>query len=141
MRCIPSAPCRASSRSGSAASKRECSPTLRELGIGFVPYSPLGRGFLTGAFVDSGELEQGDWRRTVPRFDQANAADNARIVAVVKRIAAKHDATPAQAALAWVLAQGNDFVPIPGTKRRTYLEENLGAERVRLDAADMLDLD
>jgi len=116
-------------------------PVLRELGIGFVPYSPLGRGFLTGAFANSGELEQGDWRRTVPRFDQANAADNARIVSVVKRVAAKHDATPAQIALAWVLAQGNDVVPIPGTKRRAYLEENLGAERVRLNAADMLDLD
>jgi aryl-alcohol dehydrogenase-like predicted oxidoreductase len=115
-------------------------PVLRELGIGFVPYSPLGRGFLTGAFADSSELAHDDWRRTVPRFDEANAAANARIVAVVKRVAAKHGATPAQIALAWVLRQGNDIVPIPGTKRRTYLEENLGAEGVRLDAADLLDL-
>jgi aryl-alcohol dehydrogenase-like predicted oxidoreductase len=115
-------------------------PVLRELGIGFVPYSPLGRGFLTGAFADSSELAQDDWRRTVPRFDEANAAANARIVAVVKRVAAKHGAKPAQIALAWVLRQGNDIVPIPGTKRRTYLEENLGAEGVRLDAADLLDL-
>ena len=116
-------------------------PALRELGIGFVPYSPLGRGFLTGAFTNSSELEQDDWRRTVPRFDASNAAANARIVAVVKRVAGKHSATPAQVALAWVLAQGNDVVPIPGTKRRTYLEENLGAENVRLDATDLIDLD
>jgi aryl-alcohol dehydrogenase-like predicted oxidoreductase len=116
-------------------------PALRELGIGFVPYSPLGRGFLTGAFTNSNELEQDDWRRTVPRFDASNAAANARIVAVVKRVADKHSATPAQVALAWVLAQGNDVVPIPGTKRRTYLEENLGAENVRLDATDLIDLD
>jgi aryl-alcohol dehydrogenase-like predicted oxidoreductase len=115
-------------------------PVLRQLGIGFVPYSPLGRGFLTGAFANSGELEPDDWRRTVPRFDPANAAANARIVEVVKRVAAKHRATPAQVALAWVLAQGNDVVPIPGTKRRTFLEENLGAGEVRLDAADLLDL-
>jgi aryl-alcohol dehydrogenase-like predicted oxidoreductase len=115
-------------------------PVLRELGIGFVPYSPLGRGFLTGAFANSSELAQDDWRRTVPRFDEANAAANARIVDVVKRVATKHGATPAQIALAWVLAQGNDVVPIPGTKRRTYLEENLGAEGVRLDAADLLEL-
>jgi aryl-alcohol dehydrogenase-like predicted oxidoreductase len=116
-------------------------PALRELGIGFVPYSPLGRGFLTGAFSNSDELEQDDWRRTVPRFDASNAAANARIVAVVKRVAGKHSATPAQVALAWVLAQGNDVVPIPGTKRRTYLEENLGAENVGLDATDLIDLD
>jgi aryl-alcohol dehydrogenase-like predicted oxidoreductase len=116
-------------------------PVLHELGIGFVPYSPLGRGFLTGAFSNSSELEQDDWRRTVPRFDASNAAANARIVEVVKRVAAKHAATPAQIALGWVLAQGEHVVPIPGTKRRTYLEENLGAERVRLDAVDLLDLD
>jgi aryl-alcohol dehydrogenase-like predicted oxidoreductase len=115
-------------------------PVLRELGIGFVPYSPLGRGFLTGAFTSSSELAQDDWRRTVPRFDAANAAANARIVDVVKRVAQKHTAKPAQIALAWVLAQGNDVVPIPGTKRRTYLEENLGAEAIRLDADDLAEL-
>jgi len=118
----------------------EVFPVLRELGIGFVPYSPLGRGFLTGAFADSSELSQDDWRRTVPRFDEANATANARIVDVVRRVAQKHEATPAQIALAWVLGQGSDLVPIPGTKRRTYLEENVGAERVRLDANDLADL-
>jgi aryl-alcohol dehydrogenase-like predicted oxidoreductase len=115
-------------------------PALRELGIGFVPYSPLGRGFLTGAFSDSSALEADDWRRTVPRFDEANAAANGRIVDVVKRIARKHAATAAQIALAWVLAQGADIVPIPGTKRRTYLQENLGAERIGLDATDLEEL-
>ncbi|MBD5606328.1 MAG: aldo/keto reductase [Candidatus Eremiobacteraeota bacterium] len=116
-------------------------PVLRELGIGFVPYSPLGRGFLTGSFAHGNELGADDWRRTVPRFDEANAADNARIVDVVKRTASKHAATAAQVALAWVLGRGEDFVPIPGTKRRTYLEENLGAERVRLDENDLAALD
>ena len=116
-------------------------PVLRELGIGFVPYSPLGRGFLTGAFANSSELEGDDWRRTVPRFDEANAEANARVVAVVKRVAGKYAATPAQIALAWVLAQGDDLVPIPGTKRRTYLEENLRAQDVHLDTDDLADLD
>ncbi len=115
-------------------------PALRELGIGLVPYSPLGRGFLTGSFAKSSELEQNDWRRTVPRFDEAHAEANGRIVDVVKRVADRRTATPAQIALAWVLAQGDDVVPIPGTKRRTYLEDNLGAERVTLDATDLREL-
>jgi len=115
-------------------------PALRELGIGLVPYSPLGRGFLTGSFAKSSELEQNDWRRTVPRFDEAHAEANGRIVDVVKRVADRRAATPAQIALAWVLAQGDDVVPIPGTKRRTYLEDNLGAERVTLDATDLREL-
>ncbi len=115
-------------------------PVLRELGIGFVPYSPLGRGFLTGSFANSSQLQEDDWRRTVPRFDESNAAANARIVEVVKAVARRRDATPAQVALAWVLGRGPNVVPIPGTKRRTYLEENLGAERVRLDATDLEDL-
>jgi len=105
-----------------------------------VPYSPLGRGFLTGSFAKSSELEQNDWRRTVPRFDEAHAEANGRIVDVVKRVADRRTATPAQIALAWVLAQGDDVVPIPGTKRRTYLEDNLGAERVTLDATDLREL-
>jgi aryl-alcohol dehydrogenase-like predicted oxidoreductase len=116
-------------------------PVLRELGIGFVPYSPLGRGFLTGSFASSGELEKDDWRRTVPRFDEGNSAANARIVEVVKRVADKHGAKPAQVALAWVLRQSDHFVPIPGTKRRGYLEQNLGAETLVLDASDMAELD
>jgi aryl-alcohol dehydrogenase-like predicted oxidoreductase len=114
-------------------------PTLRELGIGFVPYSPLGRGFLTGA-VTLGSLEADDFRRTVPRFSPENVKQNEALVDVVKRVAARHDATPAQVALAWVLAQGEDVVPIPGTKRVRYLEDNAGAVDVRLDDADVREL-
>jgi len=115
-------------------------PTLRELGIGFVPYSPLGRGFLTGAItVDA--LEADDWRRTNPRFSPDNARRNQVLVDVVKRVAARRQATPAQVALAWVLAQGSDVVPIPGTKRVRYLEDNAGAVDVHLDDADLRELD
>ena len=115
-------------------------PSLRELEIGFVPYSPLGRGFLTGA-VKVDDLEADDWRRTNPRFSPDNAQRNARLVDVVKRVAARHSATPAQIALAWVLAQGHDIVPIPGTKRVAYLEENTGAVGVELDDDDLRALD
>jgi aryl-alcohol dehydrogenase-like predicted oxidoreductase len=114
-------------------------PALRELGIGFVPYSPLGRGFLTGA-VTLGGLEADDFRRTVPRFSPENVTKNEGLVDVVKRVGARHDATPAQVALAWVLAQGEDVVPIPGTKRVRYLEDNAGAVDVRLDDADVREL-
>ena len=115
-------------------------PALRELGIGFVPYSPLGRGFLTGS-VKVDDLEADDWRRTNPRFSPENAQRNARLVDVVKRIAARHSATPAQIALAWVLAQGHDVVPIPGTKRVAYLEDNTGAVGVQLVDDDLRALD
>jgi aryl-alcohol dehydrogenase-like predicted oxidoreductase len=111
-------------------------PVLRELGIGFVPYSPLGRGFLTGAVTVEG-LEADDFRRTVPRFSPENVKKNEALVDVVKRVAARHDATPAQVALAWVLVQGEDIVPIPGTKRVRYLEDNAGAVDVHLDDADL----
>jgi aryl-alcohol dehydrogenase-like predicted oxidoreductase len=115
-------------------------PTLRELGIGFVPYSPLGRGYLTGKLkVD--ELEADDWRRTNPRFSEENAQANQRLVDIVKRIAERRHATPAQVALAWVLAQGEDIVPIPGTKRVRYLEENVGAAGVQLEPDDLRELD
>jgi aryl-alcohol dehydrogenase-like predicted oxidoreductase len=114
-------------------------PTLRELGIGFVPYSPLGRGFLTGAVTLEG-LEPDDFRRTTPRFSAENVQKNNALVDVVKRVAARHNATPAQVALAWVLAQGEDIVPIPGTKRVRYLEDNAGAVNVRLDATDLREL-
>jgi aryl-alcohol dehydrogenase-like predicted oxidoreductase len=114
-------------------------PTLRELGIGLVPYSPLGRGFLTGAVaVDT--LDAGDFRRTLPRFNEENAKRNQALVEVVERIAARRRATPAQVALAWVLAQGDDVVPIPGTKRVRYLEDNVGAVDVQLDADDLREL-
>jgi len=115
-------------------------PTIRELGIGLVPYSPLGRGFLTGA-VKVDDLAEGDWRRTNPRFSEANAEQNQRLVDVVKRIATQRGATPAQIALAWVLARGEDVAPIPGTKRVAYLEDNVRALDVRLTSDDLLELD
>ncbi len=118
----------------------EILPTTRELGIGFVPYSPLGRGFLTGAVRSVDQLEEGDFRRFNPRFAGDNLETNIRIVEVVDRIAQAIGATPAQVALAWIYAQGADLVPIPGTKRRTYLEENVGALHVSLDDEQLAEL-
>ncbi len=111
--------------------------TCRELGIGFVPYSPLGRGFLTGRFRKVEDLPEGDFRRTSPRFQEENLRQNMRIVERVEQMAKQKGCTSAQLALAWVLAQGEDIVPIPGTKRRKYLEENLGALEVELSASDL----
>jgi aryl-alcohol dehydrogenase-like predicted oxidoreductase len=119
----------------------EILPTVRELGIGFVPYSPLGRGFLTGAFKSAADLVEDDRRRVFPRFADENFDANLALVRVVEEIAAAHEATPAQVALAWLLAQGEDIVPIPGTKRRTYLEENAGAVNVHLTPEDLARLD
>jgi aryl-alcohol dehydrogenase-like predicted oxidoreductase len=119
----------------------EILPTTRELGIGFVPYSPLGRGFLTGAVRSVDQLEEGDFRRFNPRFQGDNLEANIRIVEVVDRVARAVSATPAQVALAWIYAQGDDLVPIPGTKRRTYLEENVGALEVKLSAEQLAELD
>ena len=115
----------------------EVLPTCRELGIGFVPYSPLGRGFLSGRFTSPDELDEGDFRRTGPRFTGDNLKANQRIAAKVAEMAAEKGITPAQLALAWVLHQGEDIVPIPGTKRRKYLEENAAAVDVELIAADL----
>ena len=115
-------------------------PTLRELGIALVPFSPLGRGFLTGAVAGNSALPDDDFRKNDPRFADENAARNAEIVAAVGTVATRHSATPAQIALAWVLAQGDDIVPIPGTKRVKYLEENLGAAEIVLSAADLSEL-
>jgi aryl-alcohol dehydrogenase-like predicted oxidoreductase len=106
--------------------------TVRELGIGFVAYSPLGRGFLSGAITSPDDLEPGDFRRANPRFQGENFARNLELVEKVKAIAAAKGATPSQVALAWLLAKGDDVVPIPGTKRVSYLEENIGADRVGL---------
>ena len=117
----------------------EILPTARELGIGFVPYSPLGRGFLTGT-VKTENLEADDWRRTNPRFSAENAQRNEALVEVVREIATRHGTTPARVALAWVLAQGPDLVPIPGTKRVRYLEDNVGALEVKLDGDDLRQL-
>ncbi|NMF61141.1 aldo/keto reductase [Pseudanabaena yagii] len=115
----------------------EILPTLRELGIGFVPYSPLGRGFLTGAIASPDDFAPDDFRRRSPRFQGKNFAKNLELVEQVKAIANEKGITAGQLALAWLLAQGDDIVPIPGTKRRKYLEENIGAATVTLTAEDI----
>ena len=118
-------------------------PTVRELGIGFVAYSPLGRGFLTGAFKSAGDLPAGDSRAVgrFPRFSGDNFDRNLALVGAVEQLAATKGCTPGQLALAWVLARGEDIVPIPGTKRRSYLEENLAAADVKLTDEDIAWLD
>jgi aryl-alcohol dehydrogenase-like predicted oxidoreductase len=110
----------------------EIIPTCRDLGIGFVSYSPLGRGFLSGRFASPDDLAEDDFRRTQPRFQGENLEANMRIVAKLEEIAEENGITSAQLALAWVLAQGEDIVPIPGTKRRKYLEENAAAADIEL---------
>jgi aryl-alcohol dehydrogenase-like predicted oxidoreductase len=118
----------------------EILPTLRQLGIGLVPYSPLGRGFLTGTLRSVDALDAGDFRRHNPRFEGDNLVANIAIVERVDAVAAARGCTPAQVALAWVHAQGDDIAPIPGTKRRTYLEDNLGALQVVLSDTDLVTL-
>jgi aryl-alcohol dehydrogenase-like predicted oxidoreductase len=115
----------------------EILPTCRELGIGFVAYSPLGRGFLTGQFKKFEDLEPDDYRRNSPRFQGENFQKNLDLVKQVEIIAREKECLPAQLALAWVLAQGDDVVPIPGTKRRKYLEENAGALEIDLTIDDL----
>lgn len=117
--------------------EEEILPTCRELGLGFVAYSPLGRGFLTGQFQKPEDLPENDRRRMFPRFQEENFEQNLRLVERVKEIAESKGCTPAQLALAWVLAQGEDIVPIPGTKRRTYLEQNAKALEVELTAEEL----
>jgi aryl-alcohol dehydrogenase-like predicted oxidoreductase len=114
---------------------------LRELGIGLVPFSPLGRGFLTGTAKRASEYPEGDYRRGDPRFQGENYDANMRAASVVREVAERLNATPAQVALAWILRKGNDLVPIPGTKRRRYLEENLGGAELELDTNDVERLD
>src|SRR5215208_190964 len=116
-------------------------PTVRELGIGFVAYSPLGRGFLTGAFKEAADIPENDRRRFFPRFAGENFERNRELVRVVEEIAEARGGTPAQVALAWVLSRGDDVVPIPGTKRRRYLEDNAGAVGVELTAGDLARLE
>ena len=115
--------------------------TLKELGIGFVPYSPLGRGFLTGQFRTPEDIPEGDFRRNNPRFQGENFTQNLKLVDAVKLMADSKGVTPGQLALAWVLAQGADFVPIPGTKRTKYLRENAAAVDVELSPEDLARLD
>jgi aryl-alcohol dehydrogenase-like predicted oxidoreductase len=116
----------------------EVVPACRELGVGLVPYSPLGRGLLTGAISTTADMADGDFRRSAqPRFQGNNFDHNLRLVDVVKSVASRHRCTPGQVALAWVLAQGDDVVPIPGTRRRRNLQENLAATSVSLDSEDL----
>ncbi|MBN8742979.1 MAG: aldo/keto reductase [Thiomonas arsenitoxydans] len=112
--------------------------TVRELGIAFVAYSPLGRGFLTSQIKSLDDLPEDDWRRRSPRFQPETFARNLRLAETVRQMAEAKNCTPAQFALAWLLAQGDDVIAIPGTKRRRYLEENMGALRVRLSTADLI---
>lgn len=119
----------------------EILPTVRELGIGFVAYSPLGRGFLTGRFQRPEDIPEGDWRRGHPRFVGENFEKNLHLVERIRAFAERKGSSASQVALAWVLAQGDDVVPIPGTKHLRYLEENVGALRVHLDAAELRELD
>lgn len=121
--------------------EREILPACRRLGIGFVPFSPLGRGYLTGHVKPSDEYDDNDFRRSNPRFDREHYEHNMGLVRAVSALAAQKAITPGQVALAWLLAQGPDIVPIPGTKRRTYLKENVGATAVRLTAEDLAFLD
>ena len=116
-------------------------PLVRELGIGFVPYSPLGRGFLTGKYASPDDLDEGDTRRNHPRFQGENFQRNLALVAASKDQAARKGCTPAQLALAWVLAKGDDIVPIPGTKRVEYLDQNIAALELTLTSDDLAQLD
>ncbi len=121
--------------------EEEILPTLRELGIGFVAYSPLGRGFLTGQFKTFDDLPADDYRRNAPRFQGENFQKNLDLVKKIEQLAAAKGCTPSQLALAWVLSQGEDTVPIPGTKRVKYLDDNLGSVRVRLTAEELAQID
>jgi aryl-alcohol dehydrogenase-like predicted oxidoreductase len=119
----------------------EVLPTLRELGIGLVAYSPIGRGFLAGRFTDPSELDEGDFRRNNPRFTGENLERNQQLAAKIREIAQEKGIAPGQLALAWVLSRGDDVVPIPGTKRVAYLEENWGATEVRLSDDELARID
>jgi len=118
----------------------EVLPTCRELGIGLVAYAPLGRGFLTGRFQHDATFEEGDFRASLPRFQPENMTINRSLLEVVTALAARKSCTPAQIALAWLLAQGSDVVPIPGTRRLGHLQDNLGALTVSLDPDDLAEL-
>jgi aryl-alcohol dehydrogenase-like predicted oxidoreductase len=111
------------------------------LGIGLVPYSPLGRGLMTGTVTGVSNLALDDFRRRLPRFEQANLEHNVQMVGALRQVADRYGCTPAQVALAWLLAQGSDVVPIPGTKRRRWLEENVGAPALQLTPEDLTTLD
>jgi aryl-alcohol dehydrogenase-like predicted oxidoreductase len=132
---------RARLRAASREPEEEVLPTLEELGIGFVPFSPLGKGFLTGKIDETTMFDSSDFRNTVPRFTPENRKANQALVDLLTRIAAKKQATPAQIALAWLLAQKPWIVPIPGTTKLNRLEENLGAATVELTADDLREIE
>ena len=119
----------------------EILPVCREFGIGFVPYSPLGRGFLAGAVRSRDELPEHDWRRNDPRYSEENLPANLRIVDAIGAVADRHGVSKAQVALAWLLAQGDDIVPIPGTKRRATMEDSMAAADLTLSADDIAAID
>ena len=121
--------------------EEEILPACQDLGIGFVPYSPLGRGFLTGQISSRDDLPEGDYRRNDPRYSEENFAQNMKLVDVVKMVAARQHCSPAQIALAWLLAQGDFIVPIPGSKRRATLEDSMAAVDIRLTEADLDELE
>jgi len=121
--------------------ENEIAPVCRELGIGLVPYSPLGRGLLSGAISSVDDLAADDFRRTQPRWEAQNLSTNLEFVSEIRAVALKYDASPSQIALAWLLAQGEDIVPIPGTKRRHYLEESIASTDIVLRPGDLSRLD
>jgi aryl-alcohol dehydrogenase-like predicted oxidoreductase len=121
--------------------EEEILPVIRELGIGLVPYSPLGRGFLTGQIKSRDDLPEGDYRRNDPRYSDENFAQNMKLVSVVEEVAEQHHVSAAQVALAWLMAQGDDVVPIPGSKRRKTLEDSMGASELVLTEEDLTELD
>jgi len=121
--------------------EEEILPVCQDLGIGFVPYSPLGRGFLTGQISSRDDLPEGDYRRNDPRYSEENFARNMKLVDVVKTVAGRHHCSPAQIALAWLLAQGDFIVPIPGSKRRATLEDSMAAVDIKLAEADLDELE
>ena len=141
MRCIRSPPLQTEYSLWTRDPEAEVLPLVRELGIGFVAYSPLGRGFLTGQIRSTDQFDAGDFRAGNPRFAGDNLEQNLRIVAEVEAVAAEAGATPAQVALAWLLAQGDDIVPIPGTKRVSRLEENVVAADLILSPDHLARLD
>jgi len=121
--------------------ENEILPVIRELGISLVPYSPLARGLVTATVQGKDQLAADDFRRTLPRFDEANWDNNQRLATAFGELAKAKNITPAQLALGWVLAQGEDIIPIPGTKKRKYLEENAGAADVVLTAGDLQEVE
>ena len=141
MQCSPSRPSRASIRLWWREPEEEILPVLDELGIGFVPFSPLGRGFLTGSIDENTTFVDSDFRNTVPRFDPENRKANQDLVDLVKRIADQKRITPAQVALSWLLSRKPWIVPIPGTTKLQRLEDNLGAIEVELTADDWGDIE